>query len=451
MARRLPPHLIIIAMLLLPGCGIFAEMNAATNEPAYAAKDTDLKASFDIQADRGNHEKTLVLLALSGGGSRAAYWSGSVMLALEKVYQEDNLNLLREVDLISSVSGGSLPAAYYAVSQDPGSPVRARSNRDWDEPTVKNLMSRPYISRWFKNWFWPGNIARYWFTSYDRSDIMANTLADNLYDTYFTGFDLDMRDINPERPYLVLNATDGTNGHFGNVFTFTTDQFNRICSDLGGYEVARAVMATASFPAVFNYMTLRDYHDSAGCNPQPQPQRYVHVFDGGNSDNLGLTSVRKAIALNKQRYDRIVVILVDAYTTSPGIDTATPDARALLDYAVDFNFMDSTDALLGSVRSRTLEEMRKTMRGFDPSKVVFYHIGFDDVKEADSTLYYRLNKIATNFKIDKEQKRYIDQAVNMLMVRDNPCLQKIRDIVLTGQSSNTDTECRWQRRTMAKN
>ena len=450
MAHRVFIVLSIASTLILTGCGTFAELNAATNEPAAVGQNANLKTSFDIVTDRGGHEKTLVLLALSGGGSRAAYWSGSVMLALEKVYQDEGLNLLKEVDLISSVSGGSLPAAYYAISQDPGSADKARSNRDWDDHTVKNLMSRPYITRWFWNWFWPTNMGRYWFTSYDRSDIMASTLADNLYDTYFTGFDLDMRDINPERPYLVLNATNGSNGHFGQVFTFTSDQFSGICSDLGGYELSRAVMATASFPAVFNYMTLRDYRDGAECNPRRQPQRYVHVFDGGNSDNLGLTSVRKAIAINKHRYDRIVVILVDAYTTSPGVDTDIPDARHLLDYAVDFNFLDSTDALLGSVRHKTIDTMRETMRGFDPSKVVFYRIGFDDVEKVDSILHYRLNKIATNFKIEKTQRAYIDQAVSMLIVKDNPCLQKIRDIVLSGKSSNTDTDCRWQLQTVAR-
>ena len=390
MTHRRSVHLLVISMLLVSGCGTLSGKHAATNEPITTPQDnSNLKTSFDITVDRGRHKKTLVLLALSGGGSRAAYWSGSVMLALEKVYKDDNLNLLKEVDLISSVSGGSLPAAYYAISQDPGSVDKAPSNRDWDDATVKDLMSRSYITRWFGNWFWPSNILRYWFTSYDRSDIMASTLADSLFDTYITGFDLKIRDINPERPYLILNATNGNTNHFGEVFTFTTDQFKDICSDLGDYDLSRAVMATASFPAVFNYMTLQDYRDGTECKTRTKPPRYVHVFDGGNSDNLGLISVQKAITKNRDHYDRIVVILVDAYTTTRGISADTPDARHFLDYAVDFNFIDSSNSLLKMVRDRSINEMDELLHGFDRSKVIFYPIGFDDVKAADAVLAMR--------------------------------------------------------------
>ncbi len=210
------------------------------------------------------------------------------MLQMEKVFSSEGLNLLKEVDAISSVSGGSLPAAYYAISQDtaPGS-ASARSNRNWDDSTVKELMARNYINKWIGNWFWPGNMAKYWFTAYDRSDIMAQTFADNLYDTSFTGTDLLYRDINPERPQLIINATIGNQGLMGETFTFTRDDFAiYLNSDLSSYDIARAVMASASFPSVFHYMTLRNYHAE---------NKYMHVFDGGNSDNLGLKSVMRII------------------------------------------------------------------------------------------------------------------------------------------------------------
>ena len=444
MAHRWLVHLLFTSMVFLTGCGTFASIDVATNKRATTSQSDDLKTSFDVKIDRGSHKKTLVLLALSGGGSRAAYWSGSVMLALEKVYQDENLNLLKEVDLISAVSGGSLPAAYYAISQDPGSEIKARSNRNWDEYTVKKLMSKPYISRWFWNWFWPSNIARYWFTSYDRSDIMASTLADNLYDIPITGKNLSIRDINPERPYLILNATNGSSGHFGDPFTFTTDKFKEICSDLGSYDLSRAVMATASFPAVFNYMTLYDYSEYGQCSANQRPQRYVHLFDGGNCDNLGLTSVQTAINKNKDRFTRIVVILVDANILSPGIDIHAPDARHYLDYAVDFNFLDSSDSLLRSIREKTINATNEVLHHSDPSKVIFYHLGFSDVKKMDSGLYDRLNKIATNFKIEDDQKESIDRAVEMLIVKDNTCLQKIKDIILLGQSDNNkNIGCQW--------
>jgi len=53
-------------------------------------------------------------------------------------------------------------------------------------------------------------------------------------------------------------------------------------SDLDRYRVARAVMASASFPAVFNYMTVRDYHEEAEAHRRGERgKRYRHLsFDG---------------------------------------------------------------------------------------------------------------------------------------------------------------------------
>jgi hypothetical protein len=321
----------------MASCSSFAYYN----RPVEPSPPPVTRATFNIREDRGEKD-VLVLLALSGGGSRAAYFSGAVMLRMQQVFSD--LDLLQEVDVISSVSGGSLPAAYYAVSRDPAIRLRDQpppavrehpklrydpatrelalsggpltpteidaarpaftdpqdrrqferlvaqqavaSNRVWDAPTVKDLMARNYVARWLTNWFWPDNIFLYWFTAYDRSDIMAQTFADNLYDIRYTGRDLKFRDINPERPYLILNATNGTeradqtDSEFGSIFTFTDEDFRqRANSDVGSYFVARAVMASAAFPVVFNYTTLRNYFFS-------KPNRYLHLFDGGNAARI---------------------------------------------------------------------------------------------------------------------------------------------------------------------
>jgi NTE family protein len=80
-----------------------------------------------------------------------------------------------------------------------------------------------------------------------------------------------------------------------NIFTHKKrEDFEEIDSDINEYEISRAVMATASFPAVFNFMTLHNFKES-------NKNRYVHVFDGGNSDNLGLKSVIRIIDINKDK------------------------------------------------------------------------------------------------------------------------------------------------------
>jgi Predicted esterase of the alpha-beta hydrolase superfamily len=270
--------LFALVILALNGCSWYAY----TNTRLTSGEEPKLKAAFRITEDRGSNQKVLVVLALSGGGSRAAYWSASVMLKLSDAFRKEGLDLLREVDAISSVSGGSLPAAYYAISRDTDdNSHHVISDQVWDRNTVKDLMSRNYIYRWIGNWFWPHNILRFWFTAYDRTDIMATVFADNLYHEKSTRRHLKFKDLNNERPYLIINSTNSTasespspsggsmcfegsddDKQFGCIFTFTVEQLDKIKADLGDYEIARAVMASATFPGAFNLMTLWDYRNS---------------------------------------------------------------------------------------------------------------------------------------------------------------------------------------------
>lgn len=59
-----------------------------------------------------NKDKKKIGLALSGGGYRAAAYHVGTLRALHK------LGILNKVDVISSVSGGSITTAYYALHKD---------------------------------------------------------------------------------------------------------------------------------------------------------------------------------------------------------------------------------------------------------------------------------------------------------------------------------------------
>ncbi|MFM2067858.1 MAG: hypothetical protein RLZZ584_2767 [Pseudomonadota bacterium] len=382
----------------LGACG-FLPVNVSTNdvdplavasqalpEPAASAQ-----ASFRVRAvrhagpcdgespvvdDPKRQKDALVLMALSGGGSRAALFSAQVMLEMQKMQlgiDGKASNLLHEVDAISSVSGGSLPAAYYAISHDPHQPCAGMSRRVWDEPTVTELMTNNYLGRWFGNLFWPGNVLQFWLTAFDRTDIMAQTLSDNLYDKVPGGVDLTMAQLNPLRPNLILNATVGSRSDdarlpFGSIFTFTAEDFGRIASSIDSYSVGRAVMATATFPGAFNFMTLCDYawkkseYRSRSCRDRDDP-RYLHLFDGGNADNLGLTSLKRVIwsTLDKGEQphlprSKLVVLVVDSFIDSRGASPQVANPRGALDYLIDTNFIDATDVLLESNRRRLIHE-----------------------------------------------------------------------------------------------
>jgi NTE family protein len=419
--------LVCVLTVVLSGCTAYSYTNIRQPDPGSEHS----RATFNVTTDRGR-EDTLFILAFSGGGSRAAYWASSVMLKLQQVYASEGMNMLDQVDAISSVSGGSLPAAYYAISTDPGDPPL--NGRTWDEDTVKGLMTRNYTGRWFGNWFWPTNIGKFWFTAYDRTDIMAQTLSDNLYDTNPLGTPLRMRNLNPARPYLVLNATNGTSNAFGRPFTFTAEDFALIGSDINDYELARAVMGTATFPGVFNYMTLKNYRTSTDEKPQ-----YLHVFDGGNVDNLGLNGVSCILATLDSHgtvYDRLVVILVDAYTGKSGVSNDDADSRKPFDFIVDSNFIDATDSLLSTNRIQHISEFEKTFlkrikeHPALQGKAVFYHIQFADVKNKDD-----LWKIPTNFTISTDNVKLIDNAADTLLTPENNCLLAINKILAGGTYS----------------
>ncbi|MEE9354974.1 MAG: patatin-like phospholipase family protein [Methylococcaceae bacterium] len=430
----------LVYSIAVTGCSMFSY----TNNPINRTNSQVAKASIEIVEPRGKFKDTLVILSLSGGGSRAAYWSAATMLALEKVFAEEGINLLQEVDAISAVSGGTLPAAYYAISTEPDDPPEtAPSNRIWDEPTVKELMTRNYVLKWVGNWFWPTNMAKFWFTDYDRSDIMAQTLADNLFDKRIIGEDLTFGEMNFHRPNIILNATNGTSDKsedkaqykFGSPFTFTAEDFKQIESDINDYSISRAVMASAAFPAAFNYMTLKDFSER-------DQDKYIHVFDGGNFDNLGLHSVQRVIDTSKDKFKKIIVILVDSYTDSPGIDSAEADARGFFDYAVDLNFLDSLNSLLEVSRKRVLDIFKNNIKELDEISTLFYHLQFADIE--DKPLRKALNMIKTDFKISPENSQYIDQAVARLIVKENPCLQAIKTI-LTGENGHGQPQyCQWR-------
>ncbi|HEU0306629.1 MAG TPA: patatin-like phospholipase family protein, partial [Lysobacter sp.] len=500
----------VCAAVLLAGCGALSHTNIPleddrrTSAPPPIGLRPDgqpVRATFKVDGARGN-PRVLFFLALSGGGSRAAYLSAATMLRLQSLYED--VDLLGEVDVISTVSGGSLPGAYYAVSRDetlrlvgpmshlrqtldagrvsrklavdpasgalrcadrltadeqeklrnlPGMPsATARVVAEiceqaaltklptWDSAKVRELMKRNYLLRWFGNWFWPDNIFLYWMTAYDRSDIMAKTLEDNLYNARPSFRPLRFRDLNPWRPYLLVNSTNATEQNFddsllpepysfGSVFTFTDDDFQvRLRSDIQDYEIARAVMASSAFPLVFQNMTLADFRPQFldRCRKAPVVDEvlcrnlYLHVFDGGNSDNLGLRSIKRTLfdlALSGQleeRYDKVIVLLVDAFTRPIGALRTQSDPRGLLSLIADFNVVDAIDSLLQSNRAKIAGEFKSAelrwqegdcdsqsqnlppdlCRGLDAKfgaagkldlrrSMVFYHFGFDDVRDRE--------------------------------------------------------------------
>lgn len=363
------------------------------------------------------HDANFVALSISGGGSRAAIFGAAVMFELERY------GLLDDVDLLSCVSGGCLTAGYYALSCDDRADASAcppttngAQRYLWRESEVYPLLERRLLWRWFGNWFWPDNILKFWFTHFDRTDIMAETLSNNLYDrSVLDNNQFRFRDLNPARPNLAINATRvvaDAGGHYH--FAFAPETFAEARSDLDRYPIANAVMASAAFPGAFNYVTLRDFR--AG--------NYIHLLDGGAYDNLGLNAIRTAMEAKDNRGPggappaNRVVIIIDAYMALDNNPSRHAEVRSWTDYVVDRNFFAAYDMLLTSLRAAQLGLAETLLHENDGTLL---HISWENLdKDPDPEIAWlgnRLNRIPTSFNITGGNADRLRQAARIVVAR----------------------------------
>jgi NTE family protein len=200
-------------------------------------------------------------LALSGGGVRAAAFHLGV---LEKLHE---FGILDNLDIVSSVSGGSIIAAKYALDGTRDFP------KFFDE--MKSALGKSLELRTISHWTF---LAAVVLPFYSRTDALAATY-DRLYYHKRTLGDL------PARPEFVINAT--------NVNTGKNWKFRR--EDMGDYvtgmskkassfPVSRAVAASSAAPPLLYPVRLRAHKYFA----KPRyPVTTISLSDGGLYDNQG--------------------------------------------------------------------------------------------------------------------------------------------------------------------
>jgi len=105
-------------ILLLAGCSTYGVID---NEPLPRVSPGGGYSILSWEESGGSHEDIELLLAFSGGGTRAAALAYGVLLELRDTRVTvggERVRLLDEVDRISSVSGRSFTAAYYGLHGD---------------------------------------------------------------------------------------------------------------------------------------------------------------------------------------------------------------------------------------------------------------------------------------------------------------------------------------------
>jgi NTE family protein len=317
-------------------------------------------------------------LSFSGGGLRAAAFAFGVLQALAQVAPSQP-SVLDDVAFISSVSGGSLVAAYYGL-HGPAMLADFRAKvllPDMERTMLMNLLS-------------PGNILRLLNGGLnDRSNLAVRLDRDIFAGATFA----DMYRRN--KPAIWINATDVYNR---TPFVFTETVFDALCSDLATFPVAEAVHASLAVPLVFapvvlesfptqcsapssawinrfsdapNASTVRTAHAVAQAvrnYRNPAVQRYVKLVDGGITDNYGLSSIiiaRAAAgtpyapmsAVDAVKIKRMLFIVVDAGRGPSGDWALTPYGPSGIDLG-----LAATDAAIDSAARISFDAFRTMLQ-----------------------------------------------------------------------------------------
>ncbi len=387
---------------------------ACTWNPDFGYRlDPDHGYRFD---PRKGKRRTLVVVTFSGGGIRAAALAYGTLLALEELKGATGAGtLLDDVDVISSVSGGSVTAGWYALRGKDGLLGDERQN------ALLQFLRTGGTGELAWRGLNPATLMGYVVTPYQRSDALSDFFAGRLFGNA-TYRDVETRYRNPQQPFVIVNATDL--GHETR-FPFTQNRFDLICSNLSRYKLADAVAASANFPIAFSaigvrnfsfpgdcpargpawrtagppewidhYRGLYDSNDRAGkgtLSPHSNgllqvraareahdyvapaaDDRILHLLDGGLVDNLGIQSTLaieddavcapglfQRLANPRpdgyRNFDEVLYIVVNARSRSPaGIDNAEypPDVFSTLLRVIDTP-LDS--AILGTQNYLTAE------------------------------------------------------------------------------------------------
>jgi NTE family protein len=338
MSPLLRPWFLLLALALLSGCA-----SRPINPPiAEVELNQGYRYSTREQHRPGTDKDNLVILAFSGGGTRAAAFSYGVLEALRDMQvvgpKGRKVRLLDEVDIITGVSGGSFTALAYGLYGD-------KLFDTYETAFLKRNVEGELIGRFLS----PGNWGALWSESWGRSE-MAAQLYDEILFHGATFADLD----GGTGPLILATATDISTGER---LGFQQADFDYLCSNLDAVPLSRAAAASSAVPFALSPVTLNNYGGSckftlppwsrAFADPATAPRPaaraikhvqemqayqdgadkpYVHLVDGGLADNLGMRGVLDALeqleALNimgvptpLDHVHRIVVVIVNSLSS----------------------------------------------------------------------------------------------------------------------------------------
>ena len=333
---RAPSLLVLAAFLLLVGCA-----HRPINPPITHA---DPKSGYRglTRPQYASGSESIMILAFSGGGTRAAAFSYGVLEFLRDTEvvgpKGKKVRLLDQVFAITGISGGSFTALAFGLYGD-------KLFDDYEKRFLKRDVQGAITSRTISPTYWPS----LWSSTWGRSEMAADLYDEILFNGATYG-DLDRG----KGPMIIVSATDITTGAR---LPFTQVAFDALCSDLSAVRLSRAAAASSAVPVVLTPVTLNNYGGTCGYELPPwikpfvdavDPPRpaaratrhvkeeaefedgvnrpYIHLVDGGVSDNLGMRSVLDTVEILEALHligqptpldhiRRIVIVVVNSIST----------------------------------------------------------------------------------------------------------------------------------------
>ncbi|WP_117233310.1 patatin-like phospholipase family protein [Vibrio maerlii] len=376
--------------------------------------------SFENSVMKLNNGEYTIVIAMSGGGTRASALSYGVLKALRaEIHPLDSeKSLLNEVDAISSVSGGSFTAAYYGLYGD-------KIFSDFEQDFLYHDVSSDLIDNLFNPF--------QWFSEQGRTEEAINLYNARLFK------DATFADIREDSPLIIINASDLGNGVR---FSFLQEYFDLLCSDLSQYPIANAVTASSAVPVVFNPVVLENYdtckvddsylmRDFKELSPMTRETliglskyqrkdyiKYIHLVDGGITDNLGLLALYDIADLGGGQMEffeqtkvqprpHYVIISIDASAKPESMIHSSPQEPGISETIsamtdIQLHRFNTTTRGLIEKWSDDYGKMTSSKMGINVETYLI-NINLSDFAIPDKEKQRYLNNIPTDLTLEKEQ------------------------------------------------
>lgn len=330
-------------------------------------------------------------LSLSGGGYRAAAFHLGTLNKLNK------LGILKEVEVLSTISGGSITGAAWMISHEEYGDFHKRMKNNLETknvikyvitrfrflivilPLIVGLLSSIVLSFTFYSYISYPLLGLIFFLllRYQYEILPLSKLIEKAYDKFFYQ-GATLNSINKTTKIVIGTS----NLHTGKPFTFSKDRMGdsiynsaKIKFTTEGFPISRAVAASSCVPFAFSPVFIdKKFFVSEEDASKVRPQ----LIDGGVYDNQGLHKLTE----NKSSFSCAIVIVSDAGGS----------------FLKESTYNNTISLLI-----RTVDLFMYRIKTFQMRKNIYWNVNGDERPIAYISLGWEPEKCITGFVTNLEQ------------------------------------------------